>query len=241
MKMNIKEIRRYNLIALIAQKIEDKTFEFQEDFAEGVGIDPSYLSMMIMPSDRKGARGVSEKKARLIEEKLGLPELYLDAIQNLDGANVSDEIKQAVFKYPSSIYIPFLDENSIPTEDEPKKLGMLFPASQLDQLGLSIKGENCAVWAMKNDCMSPKINVDDTVLIDQRVQSFDDLVSGKIYAYRVNNEVRVNRIFKEIMGGLRITSENSLKTVYPDELVRDDQTHLIELCGLIVWRGGSMY
>jgi len=241
MKMNIKEIRRYNLIALIAQKIEDKTFEFQEDFAEGVGIDPSYLSMMIMPSDRKGARGVSEKKARLIEEKLGLPELYLDAIQNLDGANVSDEIKQAVFKYPSSIYIPFLDENSIATEDEPKKLGMLFPASQLDQLGLSIKGENCAVWTITNHSMSPKINMGDTVLIDLKVNHFDNLVSGKVYAYRANGEVRVNRIFKDMLGGLRISSENTLKTTYPDEIVLAEQMHLIELCGLVVWRGGSIY
>lgn len=241
MKTTIKDIRRYNLIALIAKKLEDKTFEFQEGFAEAVGIDPSYLSMMIMPSDRKGARGVSEKKARMIEEKLGLPHLYLDAVQNLDGANVSEEIKKSVFKYPTSIYIPFLNEDSIAKEDESHKLGMLFSVAHLDQLGLSVKGENCAVWNMRNDCMSPKINEKDTVLIDQRIQSLDDIVSGKIYAYRVNNEIRVNRIFKEIIGGLRITSDHASKSIYPDELVKADQMHHIEICGLIVWRSGFLY
>lgn len=240
--MDIKEIRRYNLIHLIDLKLKDKTFEFQEDFAKAVGIDKSYLSMMIMPPEKKGARGVSEKKARLIEQNIGLPYQYLDSIENLKFSNFSNEIKNSLHhNRPSSVYVAYYQEDLNHNGQETAQTGLWFTTDQLIQLGLSTQADDCAVLNVPNDSMSPKFNTKDLVLLDLKANKIDELRSGQVYAYKANNEIRISRIFKEVIGGLRFCSENQLKTVYPDEVIGSEQMQLVQLCGMVVWRGGQMY
>lgn len=239
--MDIKEVRRYNLIHLIDSKLKDKTFEFQEDFAKAVGIDKSYLSMMIMPPEKKGARGVSEKKARLIERNIGLPYQYLDSIENLNFSNFSYEIKNSLLNYPPSVYVAYYQEALCHNDHEEPHAGLWFTAEQLIQLGLSTQADDCAVLNVPNDSMSPKFNTKDLVLLDLKANKIDELRSGQVYAYKANNEIRISRIFKEVIGGLRFCSDNPLKTVYPDEVINSEQMQLVQLCGMVVWRGGQMY
>jgi hypothetical protein len=51
--VDIKAIRRQNLRLLISDTIQKKQFETQEKFAEGVEIDPSYLSQMLMLPEQR--------------------------------------------------------------------------------------------------------------------------------------------------------------------------------------------
>jgi hypothetical protein len=50
----------------------------QAEFAKRVGLSASYVSRMLSPAKKKGAKGIGERMARRIEIALGLPRLWLD-------------------------------------------------------------------------------------------------------------------------------------------------------------------
>lgn len=248
--MNVKELRRKNLRSLISTLIADKVFEKQEDFAEAVGIDKSYLSQMLMEPDQKGSRGVSETKARHIESKLNLEENFLD---RLDKSNPIGEskiengvIRPISIDYDSNfVIIPMYDVKAAcgtgyTNEQELLKGGLVFKQSFLRKKSLSLSFEDTAIIMCDGDSMEPTINHGDEVLIDLRIKTLDDVISGKVYVFVANKELRIKRIFKNINGSLRISSDNEDKVTYQDEIIEKDNLDAIQIKGFVKWRCGEI-
>lgn len=70
---DIGEIRRMNALSLIGSNFNGK----KSRLAEALGIQPSYVSRMLV-SGSKGERGVGDEMARRIEEVAGKPRNWLD-------------------------------------------------------------------------------------------------------------------------------------------------------------------
>lgn len=250
--MNVKEIRRKNLRKLISKLVSERTFDKQEDFAAAVEIDKTYLSQMLMDPDQKGARGVSETKARQIESKLQLEDHYLDRLGESSPFGDS-QMQNGVLRPLSSdnacdsqfVIVPMYDVKAAcgtgyENEEELIKGGLVFKESFLRKANLSLAMNETAVICGDGHSMEPTINHDDAVLADLRVKTLDDVISGKVYAFIANKELRIKRFFKNINGSIRISSDNPDKTTYPDEIIEKSDLNAIQITGFIKWRCGEI-
>lgn len=249
--MNVKEIRRKNLRRLINKMLSDAIFDKQEDFASAVGIDKTYLSQMLMEPNQKGARGVSEAKARQIERKLELEDHYLDRMGDSSPFGES-QVHNGILRPISGdeadvkfVIVPMYDVKAAcgigyENEEELVKGGLVFKESFLRKAGLSLSMTETGVICGDGHSMEPTINHDDAVLADLRVKTIDEVISGKVYAFIANKELRIKRFFKNINGSIRISSDNPDKTTYPDEILEKDSLDAIQITGYIRWRCGEV-
>lgn len=250
--MNLKEIRRRNLRNLIEKLSADKIFDRKEDFAAAVDIDKTYLSQMIMDPTQKGARGVSEAKARQIEKKLNLDPNYLDTLddsspfgKSIVANGVIRSLAVAEDETNEYVILPMYDVKAAcglgyTNEEELIKGGLSFKQSFLRKIGLSLNHQETGILDGDGQSMEPTINHCDSVLIDLRVNTFDQVISGKIYAFIANKELRIKRLFKTINGGLRIVSDNNDKTTFPDETLQPEELNAIQIKGWVKWRCGEV-
>lgn len=87
----------------------------------------------------------------------------------------------------------------------------------------------------EGDSMYPTIFDGDVVLIDTLQKN---LISGKVYAFRTDDGTRVKRLFKQMDGRVRVSSDNPDKMQYPDEFLTPGMT--IDIIGRIVHRSGGV-
>lgn len=250
--MNVKEIRRKNLRSLIDNLIANGKFQKQEEFAEQVEIDKSYLSQMLMDPSQKGSRNVSEAKARQVESKLSLEIGYLDRFDEstpLKNTQISNGIlipsNDVGNNSEEYVIVPVFDlkaacGSGYTNQDELLKSGLVFKQSFLRKHGVSLDFGKSSIIYSDGDSMLPSINHNDVVLIDHNVQTLDNVSSGKIYVFVANKELRIKRLFKNVNGSLRIVSDNSDKTTYPDEVIPANELDMIHICGRVVWRAGDL-
>ncbi len=252
LQMNIKEIRRKNLRRLIDDLLKNGSYTLQENFADEVGIDKSYLSQMLMNPNQKGARGVSEAKARQIENQLSLEPGYLD---NLDNSNLSipnavnnkilNSLLETQCDETDYVIVPIFDIKAAygigySSQEDLMKGGLVFKKSLLRNKGISLRFGESGIIFSDGDSMHPSINHNDVVLVDRGITRLEDVSSGKIYAFVANKELRIKRFFKNIDGSLRISSDNPDKITFPDEIISVEDLSFIELKGAVKWRGGDI-
>lgn len=250
--MNVKEVRRKNLRSLIDNLIANGQFQKQEEFAESVEIDKSYLSQMLMDPSQKGSRNVSETKARQIETKLSLENGFLDRFDKSTPLSNS-QLTNGVLR-PSNIHhddkeefvvIPVFDlkaacGNGYSNHDELVKGGLVFKQSFLLKKNVSLELGQASIIYCDGDSMYPVINDKDVVLVDHKVSSLDDVNSGRIYVFLANGELRIKRIFKNVNGSLRIVSDNPDKQTFPDEIIQPQEIEFIQIRGRVVWKAGDL-
>ena len=100
----IKEIRKDNLLKLLSK------FDSKSQFAEKVGIKPSYLSHLL--SDKEGSKEVGQLTARRFEESLDMEQGWMDKDNSIDQWNADvTPVIDAVF----SLY-DLLDELNVKPE-----------------------------------------------------------------------------------------------------------------------------
>jgi phage repressor protein C with HTH and peptisase S24 domain len=76
----------------------------------------------------------------------------------------------------------------------------------------------------EGDSMLPTIADGDTLLINKS----ETKINGRVYAFRVGDEIRVKRLFRQLDGRVRVVSDNPDKNLYPDEFLSvDDQPEII--------------
>ncbi|MEH8067545.1 hypothetical protein, partial [Gallibacterium anatis] len=83
--MNKRAIRQHKLQNLINELCNGNVAEF----ARKIGKEPSYVSRMLYPEDKKGAKPIGEKIVAEICSILGLPNNWFD-----DDSNLPAELKQ---------------------------------------------------------------------------------------------------------------------------------------------------
>ena len=91
--------------------------------------------------------------------------------------------------------------------------------------------DQCAIFEVNGDSMSPLITHGDVVLVDLTKHNPDDLIDGKIYAFAERDRVRIKRLIRRGDYLLAI-SENKMES--PDGTVESEGFRLI---GKVIWVG----
>ena len=84
------------------------------------------------------------------------------------------------------------------------------------------------------DSMRPTIFDGDVALVNTAERK---ITNGKVFAFIVDGEARVKRLFKQFDGRIRVVSDNPDKLQFPDEFLTPD--HMPEMVGRVVDRSGK--
>lgn len=234
----IQDIRRINLEKLIKDKILDKTFLKKGEFAKAVDINKDYLSQMTMHPSKKGARPISEDKARQIEAKLNLPHLHLDNTNN--SCTNSDQTDFHSVAFQSIIIKPIEMHLNPQLPLSPLSNIQYLTKHTLLNLRVLEDGSSCFHHSATDQSMTPNINLGDVVIVDVTDNQINNIVSGDVYLYLVQDELKINRFSKDIRGGIRLSCDNSNKAIFPDQHIEIADLSLIKLIGKVIWKAGKV-
>ncbi len=93
----------------------------------------------------------------------------------------------------------------------------------------------CAVIEVNGDSMHPSIADGDVVLVNTAAKKMFD---GRIYAFRTDEGAKIKRLFKQLDGRVRVSSDNPDKISYPDEWLTPDSP--ADIIGEVVHRSGAL-
>ncbi len=84
------------------------------------------------------------------------------------------------------------------------------------------------------DSMLPTIAHKDSILVNK---AENRVINGKVFAFRVGDEIRVKRLYRQLDGKVRVVSDNPDKAQYPDEFLSIDD--MPEIIGRVRDRSGT--
>lgn len=96
--------------------------------------------------------------------------------------------------------------------------GLIFRGRSLRKKGLS--PSECDTFYVTGDSMLPRLRSGDAILFDRTDTKVRD---GKIYVIQWGDETRVKRLYKELDGSIRVTSDNKLDPENQDRIVRPNE------------------
>lgn len=96
--------------------------------------------------------------------------------------------------------------------------------------------ENLVVVTAEGDSMSPTVGHGAVVLIDKSQQQ---PVSGRVYAFQIDGELRIKRLVKSATGGWLLRSDSMDQRRYPEEAIGDSDLERMTIVGRVVWQGGD--
>ncbi|KRJ70803.1 MULTISPECIES: LexA family transcriptional regulator [Acinetobacter] len=258
--MEIKEIRRKNFVYMVDKLLADNSYKNQKEMAQAMGLsNGSYISQL-----KSGERFIDDSKARSLEEFFKLKPYAFDVPMGepvLQDGVMENGILRPSANHISNLGNEFLTETIDPSdfvlvpqfdvkgacglgytnETELLKGGLVFRESWLRSKGISPKFGCSAVMGGDGDSMSPTIESNNILLANVTVKTYEQVITGNVYAFIANNELRIKRLFKIVKdGGLRIVSDNPNKDLYPDEYLSKEELNNIQIVAHLAWRGGDI-
>ena len=258
--MDIKDIRRKNLAYMIDKVKKAGIYKTQEEIGIAMGFDDgSYLSQL-----KNGNRPIEPARARDFEKFFNLNPNAFET--PMDEPVLKDGYMDRGILRPSPNYLSSLNETDgidyvdtsefvlIPqfdvkgacglgysNPDELIKGGLVFKESWLRKKGISPRFGRSAVMGGDGDSMLPTIDSSNILLANLDIKTYDQIQTGKVYAFVANKELRIKRLFKNLKnGGLRIVSDNPDKELYDDEYLTKEELDNIQIVAQLVWRGGDL-
>ncbi|RKG33420.1 LexA family transcriptional regulator [Acinetobacter guerrae] len=258
--MDVKEIRRKNFVFMVDKLKADSIYKNQEEMAKAMGLtNGSYISQL-----KSGTRNIDDAKARDLEVffklernsfdlPMGEPVIgqghMADGILRPNPDHMSMYVENDDYVYVNTsdfVLVPQFDVKGAcglgyTNSDELIKGGLVFKEAWLRSKGISPKFGCSAIMGGDGDSMLPTIDSSNIILANLAINTFDQIQSGKIYAFVSNNELRIKRLFKNLKdGGLRIVSDNPNKEIYPDEFLSKEEIDNIKIVAHLPWRGGDL-
>ncbi|MBV8465004.1 MAG: S24 family peptidase [Burkholderiales bacterium] len=236
--MDIYTIRQ----AALARLIENQFHGRAAAFAERVGMQASYVSRLLAPEDNKYRKRLGEEKAREIEAMLDLPAGYFDVG---DAPADMGNIRSA----PRRVKVWSEDEPLTADEVEVPRLSLKLSAGDgrlqwhIDEKGTpnryrrawverhGYKPEHLVTVQADGDSMSPEIKNGSPVTVNTAETR---IRSGKIYAIDYQGEFFIKRLFVEPDGSIRVVSDSTDKTRYPDWHIRPEHGDVLRILGRAV-------
>lgn len=249
--MDIFEIRRQNLRALIKEQFDGKI----SALADAVDRAPSYLSRCLTenPDHRKR---IGEKVARDIESKTFLPALWLDQIRD---ASLSALPKSSLQKHSpradrglkdisvwdestpladDEVEVPFLREVELAAGsgrfaiEEDGVESLRFRKRNLRENNVQFDKAKCVT--VRGNSMIPVLRDGATVGINVGKNSLGDITDGEMFAINHNGQLRIKQLYR-LPSGIRMRSFN--RDEHPDEdysfqQIQDEQ---ITILGHVFW------
>lgn len=94
-----------------------------------------------------------------------------------------------------------------------------------------VSPKNLMTVDIDGDSMEPNIKSGSVVMLDKSINTLDQIQSGKVYAIRYGNELKIKRLSRRFDGALIIDSDNPQ---YQREIVEADQLEHISIIGKYV-------
>ena len=228
--MDIGSIRRKNMLSLI------KNFRTQSDFADAVGKPASYISQIKKGSKSNGETiSMGSEFARDVERSLGLNHGWMDSIERI---SESEDIKDSVGNHEHIaiggksafplVPVKYLDikvscGNGYVNDDYPVAHTQFFTLEFLRSNHLPIDGDGLLLMHACSDSMGYTIPHGTLMLVNTNENEFDNFVNNKVYVFKADDEMICKRAIKNLNGTVVLKSDNTDKTLYPDQLI-DRQT-----------------
>ncbi|MGE4471060.1 MAG: helix-turn-helix transcriptional regulator [Desulfovibrio sp.] len=153
---------------------------------------------------------------------------YMDGL-GLSLVDISDQIEKSDFGYVPKVKAKLGAGASLEINGEVEQI-YAFRKDFLKHL--APKSRDLVLFEVRGDSMRPTLEDGDTVLIHQGDK---DVVSGKLYACRVGNELMVKKLLVE-PGKLRVVSENSAHGEFSVSLAEGAQEDFTVI-GRVRWIG----
>lgn len=186
-------------------------------------------------SDIERGRNQSTVEAPALAKALGISLDYL-----LTGKEQQEQIS-IIATEEDFAFIPFYDAHGSCGDGYHNgdhvviKSELAFKRTWLNSQRLQEK--DLSIITAKGDSMSPTITDGAILLING---GYGRVENGKVYAIVINDEVRIKRLFIGISGDCRISSDNTNKTLYPDETISAEVLNHLHIIGRVVWTGGML-
>ena len=94
-----------------------------------------------------------------------------------------------------------------------------------------VSPKNLITVDIDGDSMEPRIPNGSVVMLDKPINTLEQVQSGKVYAIRYGNELKIKRLSRRFDGALIIDSDNPQ---YQREIVEPDQLEHISIIGKYV-------
>lgn len=142
-----------------------------------------------------------------------------------------DDLDPNAYVIIPHVNVRFSAGNGCIAEFEPteKELGTAQPIDWIHKKKVSPK--NLVTVDIDGDSMEPRIPNGSVVMIDKSVNTLDQVQSGRVYAIRYGDELKIKRLSKRFDGALVIDSDNP---DYKSEIVEPSQLEHISIIGKYV-------
>lgn len=208
--MNIYDIRRKNLSALIQSKYENNRSLFARSVDKNVNTINLYLT-----TNESLRRNIGERNARDLERMASLPSGWLD-----DPASGT----------PGMSMVTSIDRISGSAKDSPdpagdsicmgaKFLKMNYPDTDEQHLGFI---------TVIDDEMTPTLKRYDLAIVDNGDK---DIWRAGMFLVMVGDTLKVRRLSQKLDGSIEVSRD---KTHYPDEVVPMDQMNKLKVIGRVI-------
>lgn len=198
------------------------------------------LSAQAASNWKKGkiGRDTIEKLAELLKVDAGwlLTGNSADNIQQIDGTPVvawesPDDLDPNTYVIIPHVDVKFSAGNGHLAAYEPshKDVGSAQLLSWVHKKKVSPK--NLITVDIDGDSMEPNIKSGSVVMLDKSVNTLEQVQSGKVYAIRYGNELKIKRLSRRFDGALIIDSDNPQ---YQREIVEPEQLEHISIIGKYV-------
>ncbi|KGQ66177.1 helix-turn-helix transcriptional regulator [Gallibacterium anatis] len=181
--MNKRAIRQHKLQNLIDELCNGNVAEF----ARKIGKEPSYVSRMLYPEDKKGAKPIGEKIVAEICSVLDLPPNWFDNENDLP-----TELKVINDKVIIDVLNVEASAGNGSTGDLVEVVSRLYYVpEQYYTLFRGINPEGLRVINIKGDSMAPTFNSGDMIFVDINTQTFE---GDGVYIFNYKNALYVKRL-----------------------------------------------
>ncbi|OBX09657.1 hypothetical protein QV08_01175 [Gallibacterium salpingitidis] len=157
------------------------------EFARKIGKEPSYVSRMLYPEDKKGAKPIGEKIVAEICKTLDLPNNWFD-----NDSDLPTELKVINDKVIIEVLNVEASAGNGTTGDLVEVVSRLYYVpEQYYTLFRGINPDGIRVINIKGDSMSPTFNSGDMVFVNIKIQSFD---GDGVYIFNYKNALYIKRL-----------------------------------------------
>lgn len=205
--MDIYEVRRKNLLALIERKYENNRSLFARSVDKNVNTINLYLT-----GNLDLRRNIGERNARDLEKMASLPEKWLD---------------QESSSSPGMSLVTQIERISGSTKDNPDPAGdsLVMGTKYLQMHFPDLDESTLGFVTIVDDEMQPTLKRSEIVLIDNKDK---DIYRSGLFLVLIGSTLKVRRLSQKMSGGIEVSRDS---THYADEVIPTDQLDQLKVVG----------
>lgn len=118
-------------------------------------------------------------------------------------------------------------------EDYPAAHTHMFTVEFLRENNLPIDGTGLVLMHACSDSMGYTIPHGSLMLVDTNEKGFDNFINNKVYVFKADSEMICKRAIRNLNGTVVLKSDNTDKTLYPDQTIDRETFSQFEMFGRV--------